>query len=51
MDANSVELRMASGIKSSSFSGLPMRGASRFPRLFSGLSQSASSGCFQLDLA
>jgi hypothetical protein len=51
MDANSVELRMASGIRFSSFSSLSMRSASRFPRLFSSLSQSASSGRFQLDLA
>jgi hypothetical protein len=46
-----VELMMISGTRSSLFNSLPMSGASRLPSLLSGLSWSANSGCFQLDLA
>ena len=45
------EQRIRSGIRSSSCNSVPISGAVRLPRLLRGRSWSASSGCFQLDLA
>ena len=57
-DVETVRLAVLDHLRIATYDGypdfasrLPMTGASRLPRLFNGRSRSASSGCFQLDLA